>query len=196
MYRMTPRMMQRLTGDLTKYHDLFNGGRCSGWELEELIVKAVQSDTQAQHNVFWKEAGHDDEADITVRTNGSTFPLQIKSGQIKKEKLQLSGHRLGRFNGDFAAITRYLNANSANIIAIPYRQIDNEQGRQHVYSVCYIDVRLLQGLQASQWTQSGARHIQTNQHGVAFSISPSMSWQIWWTIPAALMDQTPEFTIA
>lgn len=63
MYRLTPRMRQRLIGDLAKYHGLFNGGRCSGWELEELIVAAITSDTRAQHHVRWQEAGHDDKAD-------------------------------------------------------------------------------------------------------------------------------------
>lgn len=64
MYRLTPRMLQRLHHDLKKYHDLFTGGRCSGWELEELIVNAIKADTQAQHHVRWREAGHDDKADI------------------------------------------------------------------------------------------------------------------------------------
>ncbi len=195
MYHLTPRMLQRLKVDLTKYHDLFAGGRCSGWELEELIVNAIQSDTQAQHHVFWREAGHDDQADMTVRTNGSRFSLQIKSGQIKKGVMRLSGHRLGRFGGDFTAITRYLNANTANIISVPYHKTDNDQGRQHVYQVCYIDVRILGDLQAKKWIKSGARYIQTNEHDVVFSISPSMSWQIWWAIPDSLLDQTPEFTI-
>ena len=93
-------MRQRFEKDLRKYHDLFSGRRCAGWELEELIVAALKSDTAANHHVVWKEAGHDDKADITIRTNGNSHSLQVKSGQIKKDCLELSGYRLGRFKGD------------------------------------------------------------------------------------------------
>lgn len=192
---MTPRMLQGLKGDLGKYHELFTAGRCSGWELEELMVRALKSDTQAQHSVFWKEAGHDDKADIQVRTNGETHFLQIKSGQLAAKMLKLSGHRLGRFDGDLAAITRYLNSNSAEIITVPYRKIDDQQGRRHVYQVCYVDAQILTGLDPARWTQKGRRHVQSNQHGVEFGISPSLSWQVWWRIPAGLIDKTPEFSV-
>ena len=57
--------------------------RCSGWELEELIVNAITSDTQAQHHVRWRGAGHDDEADIVVRLNGKEYLVQIKSAQVR-----------------------------------------------------------------------------------------------------------------
>ena len=50
MYRLTPRMVQSLRHDLHRYHDLFSGGRCQGWELEELIVRAIKSDAQANHH--------------------------------------------------------------------------------------------------------------------------------------------------
>ncbi len=189
-------MLQRLKGDLTKYHDMFIGKRCSGWELEELIVAAIQSDTQAQHHVKWQEVGHDALADIIVRTNGTQHPIQIKSGQIKTERLILSGHRLGRFNGDMQDITNYLNEPSANIIAVPYRQVNDEQGRQHLYRVCYADKEVLTGLAPDRWEHRGAQFIQTNPHGVEFSLRPSMSWQIWWAIPVSLIEMTDEFSIA
>ena len=78
MYRLTARMLQRFKRDLEKYHELFAGGRCSGWEQEELIVAAIKSDTTAHHHVIWSEAGHDTKADIQVRTNGDIHLIEIK----------------------------------------------------------------------------------------------------------------------
>ena len=31
-YQLTPRMIQNLENFLRKYHELFSGGRCAGWE--------------------------------------------------------------------------------------------------------------------------------------------------------------------
>ena len=74
-YRLSPRMLQSLKGLLRKYHALFSGGRCSGWELEELIVKAIKFDTQKNHHVKWREGGHDFEEDILVKTNGKSYSI-------------------------------------------------------------------------------------------------------------------------
>ncbi len=197
MYRLTPRMQQHFRHDLEKYHQLFTGGRCSGWELEELLVRAIKSDTQAAHHVRWKEAGHDDEADIVVRTNGDEHPIQVKSGkiQVKKNRLVLSGHRLGRFQGDLAQITKYLNSRSANFISVPYRLIEDDLGRRHAYKLTYIDVEKLVGLESGQWIESGSAYKQENDFGVDFSLNPSMSWQVWWSIPMGLVEETAEFVI-
>ncbi len=190
MYRLTPRMVQRLTRDLKAYHGLFDGGRCSGWELEELIVNAVKSDTQAQHQVLWKEKGHDDEADITIRTNGDRHPIQIKSGSFTgtPKHLVLSGHRLGRFNGDLDEIGSYLNNPIANILSVPYRQLDGDYGRRHIYRLCYVDMSVMTGLVPEGWRQHGKQWVQVNGVGVEFSLRPSMSWQIWWKIPLSAVS--------
>lgn len=195
MYRLTPRMQQHFRQDLERYHALFSAGRCSGWELEELIFRAIQSDNRAQHHAFWQEAGHDDEADIRVRTNGETHLLQIKSGAIRANHLTLSGHRLGRFNGDFQQITDYLNGNDAQIISIPYRKVDDHTGRHHIYQIVYADARHLTGLQAGDWREHGRTWVQTNVYGVEFSLRPSMSWQIWWRIPERLLEQAAEIRL-
>ena len=195
MYRLTPRMLQYFRQDLERYHALFSAGRCSGWELEELIFRAIQSDNNAQHHAFWKEAGHDDEADIRVRTNGDTHLLQIKSGEIKAKRLVLSGHRLGRFGGNLQRISEYLNNNDAQIISVPYRKVDDDAGRHHIYSIVYADVRLLTGLRANAWQAHGKSWRQTNEHGVLFTLSPSMSWQIWWRIPENLLEQGTEIVV-
>ena len=198
MYRLTPRMIQSFEHSLRRFHDLFSGGRCDGWQLEELLVKAIQSDMPSQHSVFWQGGSHDDKADMRVRTNGETHPLQIKSGRVQGKrdpKLVLSGHRLGRFSGDFAAITDYLNRRTANIISVPYAQIDDERGRQHIYTVSYVDIEHLQGVNAAAWTKSGASWTQTNPSGVVLSLNPSMSWQVWWRIPVGLIHETPPIVI-
>ncbi len=44
MYKLTDRMLQALEKDLRKFHELFQGGRCQAWQLEELIAKAIRSD--------------------------------------------------------------------------------------------------------------------------------------------------------
>ena len=195
MYRLTPRMLQRFRTDLGKYHGLFTAGRCAGWEQEELIVNAIKSDTKAAHHVLWKEAGHDDQADIRIKTNEGEFPIQIKSGQEQKEYLVLSGHRLGRFGGDFEKITEYLNNNKANVISISYSKLDNSSGRHHNYHLRYIDVEDLTGISPNNWDESGRQYKQTNGKGVLFSLRPSMSWQIWWSVPLGLTKETGEFTV-
>lgn len=195
MYELTPRMLQRFQQDLRRFHDIFTGGRCSAWQQEELLVNAIKSDTVAQHHVRWKEGGHDDKADITVRTNGDSHLIQVKSGKESGGYLTLSGHRLGRFNGDFDLISDYLNSNEANILTVPYRVTDGAQGRIHTYQVCYVDIDRMKGLQGDNWIAKGKSFVQTNDDGVIFKLSPSMSWQIWWSIPLDLLIRTPEIVI-
>ncbi|MGR4001059.1 MAG: hypothetical protein OD811_04640 [Alphaproteobacteria bacterium] len=160
-------------------------------------MRAIKSDTKAQHHAIWQEKGHDDLADIVVTIDGTTtYPIQIKSGVITKDgMLQLSGQRLGRFDANFAMITRYLNANRANIVSIPYRQTDDEHGRKHIYRVCYIDIQHLTGLSTRRWKRHGKQHHQINDAGVHFSLRPSLSWQIWWKIPEDLLFCGKEFKI-
>ena len=198
MYRLTPRMLQHLRKDLVDYHRLFTGGRCSGWELEELIVRAVRSDTQANHHVIWKEAGHDSEADIRVRTNGIIHDIQIKSGKISKrepQQLIISGYRLGSYKGDFVAITKYLQSKTADFLSIPYEQLNGEHGRTHQYSVAYLDIEHLRDIDPNGWHKAGSRYHQSNESGILFTINPSMSWQIWWKIPVELANTTKPIVI-
>ena len=204
MYQLTARMEQTLRQYLKKYHDLFDGGRCSGWELEELVFKSIQSDSTAGHHATWEEGGHDDEADIRVRVNGIVYPLQIKSGEIKQIKsgdqksshLVLSGHRLGRFNGNFEDMTEYLNTDRADFLAIPYRKIDDDTGRHHIYQIVYIQQSYLRQLAPTKWENvSKSSWKQINSHDVIFTLHPTMSWQVWWRIPLSLVKHSPEFII-
>ena len=187
IYKLNARMEQHFEKDLIRYHDIFKGGRCSGWELEELIVRAINSDTTTNHKALWKEGGHDDKADTRVLTESGEEKLQIKSGKVRKSKLAISGHRLGRFDGDFGKITNYLKKTGYNIIAVPYKQINDDEGRTHVYDICYIPRMCLKKIDESAWVKSGTCYIQTNDLGVDFSLRPKMSWQIWWKIPMSLV---------
>ncbi len=197
MYRLTPLMTQRLRRDLGRYHDLFSAKRCSGWELEELIHRAILSDNSAQHHSRWKEAGHDTEADIEVSVNGDIHRLQIKSGKLVKNNLVLSGHRLGRFNGSLAGISNYLNdqCRKTEILAVPHHTIDDESGRRHCYQIAYVDAFCLGGLRSGAWHKHGKQYRQINEHGVLFSLRPSMSWQIWWHIPLHAIDLSERFCV-
>lgn len=188
MYRLTARMEQNLESNLRRYHDLFDGGGCKGWELEELIVKAIQSDTPAQHLPQWVESGHDDKADIVVKVKDENHNLQIKAGQQKvpANRLMLSGYRLGRFGADLAKISQYLNNTNADIISVSYRKIDDDKGRHHIYDLRYLPVVYLHDIHPNEWKERGAQKVQENEHGVEFSLRPSMSWQIWWSIPLEL----------
>ena len=189
MYRLTPRMLQKLAENLVLFHRLFDGGRCAGWQLEELFVLSIKSDTTAQHHVVnWREGGHDDKEDIVVRTNGDHHRIQIKAGQIKSGMLIVSGHRLGRFGGDLVEITKYLNNPRASIIATPYGKLDDDRGRKHKYKVCYVDSEILTGIDSKAWKKQGKQYKLTNPHGVKFSLRPSMSWQIWWSIPLSKIE--------
>ncbi len=188
-------MIQRLERDLGKYHDLFAGGRCAAWELEELLVACIQSDMSAGQHVVWSEAGHDTEADIVVTVQSRSHSIQVKSGQVKKDCLVLSGNRLGRFEGSMVKITEFLQSSSSNILAVPYKQINDHHGRQHKYQVTYVDKELLTTLSSHAWKRSGQHFMQVNDQGVEFSIRPSMSWQVWWKIPISRVEQEEPFVI-
>lgn len=197
MYRLTPRMEQRLRQDLRKFHDLFTGGRCADWQLEELLVAAIKSDTQAQHHVKWREAGHDDKEDILVIINGKESSVQIKSGKINEKRgvLTLSGYRLGRFGEDLKKITAYLNSRTSDFIAVPYKKVDGDRGRQHVYQIVYVPIGALTSVDSGAWEQHGKQWRTSNQSGTLLSLSPSLSWQIWWKIPLSAVTRTEWFTI-
>jgi hypothetical protein len=185
-------MEQHFIKNLKQYHNLFDGGRCSGWELEELLVKAIQSDTSVNHHTRWQEKGHDDLADITINDSSKTWHVNVKSGEFdrKEQKLTISGHRLGRYGGDLGLITNYLNNHPANMISVPYVLIDDNKGRHHRYRVGYIDCKDLQGIDPNAWKPHGKQFVQNNSKGVYFSLRPTMSWQIWWVIPSALIQKT------
>ena len=193
-YQLTPKMQQEFRQRLGNFHELFDGSRCESFLLEELIYKSIQSDNTVGHHAIWTGRKHDDKADIRVRINGQTHELQIKSGKLHGDgSLKLSGNRLTRFKKDFLKITDYLNNIKSEVISVPYRRVDDETGRHHMYRIAYIDRLYFGQLNPDQWEQVGGQWRQTTEYGVLFAISDSQSAQVWWTIPGHLLDMTEEF---
>ena len=186
MYKLTNTMLQNLEKDLRKFHELFQGGRCQAWQLEELLAKAIRSDFGKVDRVLWKGNGHDIGCDIEVNDN---VKIQVKSGVIKKDRLVLSGHRLGRFGQSFEEITKFLNSNDYLLVAVPYLREENDNGNVHVYQIFYLDTKILGLGDYRKWQKVGSKYVALNEYGVELSISPSMSWQVWWSLP---LDIIPE----
>ncbi len=197
MYELTPKMEQKFRLLLAEYHKLFDGSRCSGPLLEELLVNSIKSDTRSKHHAIWEESRHDDNHDILVEINGLQHFLKIKSGTItgkdSKRVLTLSGHRLGRFEADLHKISDYLNTSVSEIISVPYRRVDDESGRRHIYRITYISSEVLKGVTGSQWVKKGTQYKAVNKFGVELTLSPKMSWQVWWKIPYRLVKEKDEF---
>lgn len=200
MYELTPRMEQKLRSLLAEFHKLFDGSRCSGPLLEELLVSSIKSDTLSNHHAIWVENKHDDKHDILVETNGKQHYLEIKSGTVtgkgSAKALTLSGHRLGRFDENLSRISEYLNTSDSQIISVPYRRVENKGGRSHFYRVTYINADILKGVSKADWVKSGKQYKATNKYGVELSLRPKMSWQVWWKIPYKLVLEKDEFNAA
>ena len=193
MYKLTPRMLKGFERNLKKYHALFEGGRCEGIQQEELLVKGIKTCATAQ--VVWQGKGHDDNPDIVITSKNVTHPFRISSGEEQKKGIKISGYRLGTHNGNFTSISRYINSRDANIICITYRKVNDKAGLKHIYRLCYLDVSKLKGITSTGWAQPRSSRTQTNTHGVKFSVTPSMSWQLWWTVPKNLFESESEIVI-
>lgn len=195
MYKLTDIMLQHLEKNLIEFHKLFQGGRCQAWQLEELVAKAINSDFRAKDKAFWKGNGHDIEADISI----GDFKISVKSGKIKKnrkkeERLTISGHRLGRFEGDLDKISNFLSSNNYLLIAVPYYENENHNGKQHIYQLIYMNADILKpsnwNIKYSKKDKSKiSQYYCTNELGVNCSIHPSMSWQVWWEIPMKIITE-------
>ena len=192
MYRLTPRMRQILRRNLKEYHNLFNSAGCSGRCLEELVFLSIKLDPVG-HYATWKRVSPDNQADICVTANGETYPLDIKSGIMKRNYLTLSGPRLQRFGQDIEQITAYLNNREAQILSASYRSAEDRG--MHLYQIIYVDATYLYDLNPSNWEKTGERWEQTNQYGVIFLLNPVMGWKIRWKIPEELLDVSEEFYI-
>ena len=185
MHYLTPRMLRWLQGDLQKFHDLFGGekfgARLSEWQLEGLVVTAVQSDAESPCNAH---------------------SLQIKFGQTHGEELALPAHDLGPAGGDITGNIRgYLNASSADTVAVLYRRADSDSGRRHFYQICHIAKEVLDGFEAGGFAVDhrvtpGVQWVQTNAAGAKLSLRPSKNWRILRSIPRGLMEISDEFSIA
>jgi len=178
-------MLDHFKNDLKKYHQLFNKVRCKAEGLEELIVFSIKSEID---NVTWKPSAHDKEVDIIV----NSYKIQIKSGVIQNNKLLLSGHRLGRFNGELDQITEYLNNPISDIISVSNPK---KKTKKHIYEVRYIDKIKMKGIIAENWINEGVNFKQINKHNIKFSLRPKMSWQIWWEVPLDITELADKIVI-
>ena len=197
-YRLTGRMAQRMKRDLSDYHRLFSGTRCKGWQLEELLVAAINSDTGSDHHATWVENGQSKGYDFKVRWNPPgkeriTTPIQVKSGKFfkkGKQDVEFNGFSLNRFRGDLEQITDYINDNNNDIISVPYYYIDSDQGRKHIYQLCYIDSEVVSDVVKDKWEKREHQtlgHVtqwnQVSRNGTLHQLRPTADWKVWWKIP-------------
>ena len=190
-------MSRHLRADLKRYHALVSSQRCSGIALEELIVRAVKSDVEVSCRVIWRGPGHDDQPDISISEDGRIQHIRVKSGKIKNKTgyLDLSGFRLGRYEKDWGKITSYLNATVGDLISLSHRKTKSENYITHIYQPAYVDASILRGLKIGHWGKRQSCYEQTNKFGVLFSVRPTMSWQIWWSIPLSLVHFGEAFEV-
>ena len=180
MINLYPRVTKSIKKNLDLHHQLYKKIRCKAEYLEELIVSSLRSNSFV---VDWDPASHDKEKDIVVN---KTNKIQIKSGTLQKRKntITISGHRLGRFQGNLKEITDYLNSSLSDIISVFN---PDKNSKKHLYTVAYISREILKGLHYDKWEKEKTSYRQTNVLGVEFSLRVSMSWQIWWEIPTRLI---------
>ncbi|MGL9687891.1 MAG: hypothetical protein ACQBVK_03940 [Candidatus Phytoplasma sp. TWB_XP] len=191
MYKLNQTMINHFKKYLEKYHELFDCGRCSSWQLEELIVKSIKKDLSNTDVVKWSGNNHKIECDILINNK---IQLQIKSGKIDKLgiNLILSGYRLGRFKEDLEQITKFINQNNSFIITIPYHKNEEQTNKRHIYQICYLPKDIFKISKLNIWKKKKKDYFLINNKGVEFKIAPSMSWQIWWTIPLKLIQEKSE----
>ena len=203
MHLLTPKMQQTLKENLEKYHDLFDSGRCSGWQLDELIYKSIQSNKTADYHATWREEGPDDHTNVRVWINGEIHPLHIRYGEIKKT---WSGHQrkphvvlaeqsLVRFRGDLKATTKYLNEERADFLSVHYHTVDDNMGRYHIYQILYLEARYCGQLNLDQWKTAKSNWKQINPYRVIYTVYTNNTWRVWWQIPLSLVHPAPEFVI-
>lgn len=166
-YKLSKKDKDKIHKLLDQYHKLFPNLKCKGDCLEHIVAKALNGQVKG---------GHDKETDIVIKGVG----IQIKSGEIKDEILTISGHRLTRFGKDFKKIDTFLKSTNPIIVSVPAKKDTFE------YSIYEINSALLKP--TGTWAKKGKSYYQTNKSNVQLSISPSMSWQIWWKIPISKLE--------
>jgi len=80
MINLSNNFINYLEQNLTDHHKLYKKIRCKTENLEELIVRSLDS---SGYNVGWDPASHDKIKDIVVN---NTNNLSIKSGTFNKKK--------------------------------------------------------------------------------------------------------------
>ncbi|AGL90424.1 hypothetical protein [Candidatus Phytoplasma australiense] len=172
----------------------------SSWQLKELIFKSIKDVLSNTVSVAWndnktKQNKTKQYCDILINNE---IQIKIKSGQIdkSKQKLTLSGYRLGRFGNDEKKITEFINGNDSSIITVPYhKNKEKEQiDERHIYQIYYLpkDILKISEQEKNNWKKKKNNKFLTNEKGVKFKIVSSMSCQVWWTIPLKLIEEKSE----
>jgi hypothetical protein len=84
-------------------------------------------------------------------------------------------------------ISNFLNSNDYLLIAAPYYENENQNGKQHNYQLIYMNADILKSSNwVAKYSKDNSKISQyhcINDFGVYCSVNPSMSWQVWWEIP-------------
>jgi hypothetical protein len=194
-FRLPKSCLQSLKKDLHTFHGLFHHAKCEGKYLEELLVRGLQY--EYEEFLHWDTNSHSDEADIEIDHQYGTIKISVKSGKWDRKKnqkvLTISGFRLGRFSGDMFQIVEYLNSHIQTLtVAIP----THKEGNRWKYSVVYIDKGVIVHPQPHEWVRTVSKKASkqtfkcVTSNGIHVRIQESMSWQIWWDIPASLLESS------
>ena len=190
-FELSDIVTKTLKSKLQAYHGLFRHNKCEAKEIEELIATALDIDPEYAGAVEWKPGSHEPGSDIIIRKK--TF--SIKSGVIKKGVLVVSGNRLTRAKGDFNTINSLLKSYVSDYTICFVH--DEETG---TYQIIYIDASVFSYPNSAQsWVaKMGKKEISayrwTPPSGLEVEIRPSMSWQVWWSIPTDLCRMGPLLT--
>ena len=169
-YKLSKEDKKRIQSLLKEYHKLFPKLKCKGECLEHIVAKAIGGEVLG---------GHDKHSDIKI----NNFFIQVKSGEINnKDILTISGHRLTRFKKDFSKINKFLSSVESIIISVPTKK------KTFDYLIYEIDPSILKP--SESWTKKGKSYYQVNEKNVILTISPSMSWQVWWKIPIVILKNS------
>ncbi len=178
MINYNEKLFENIKNNLIKHHQLYKKIRCKAEYLEEILTISFRS---TGYDVVWKPGSHDRQKDLVI--NGEH--LSIKSGVLKprKKKINISGHRLGRFKHDLNKITDYLNKSTDTLCVYD----PDKESKDHKYSIALIKKEKFSGLK-NKWKKRGGSFIQNNHFNVEFKINISMSDQIWWEVPSDQLE--------
>lgn len=208
MYKkyLNEEMLKTFQNNLEQYHDVVPDIACKGTVLENLLARSLQESCRnAYPNTFveWDPESHNKGPDITIHeyleNPSKKCSLSVKSGQVSSVKdeyyLNISGSRLQSAIEDAEEKNHTDNwlVHGDSII----EHIENIQKKSPVLSVAsekdaygftyrmsIIKPKLLTTLpNANEWEKRGNAFFTQNKDGVIATIKPSLSWQIWWTIP-------------
>ena len=83
------------------------------------------------------------------------------------------------FKDNFSEINNFLSSFKSVIVSVPTKKNTFD------YLIYEIDPRILKPLDL--WERKGKSYFQVNKNNVRLTISPSMSWQVWWRIPIKIL---------